>query len=63
MLPASLENETPPLKVTLAKRTRKDGKYIVAMLSQVLQYGLNNHTIKTDADKNYHPKTNWQFSY
>ena len=28
MLPASLENETPPLKVTLAKRTRKDGKIV-----------------------------------
>ena len=31
MLPASLENETPPLKVTLAKRTRKDGRWIVRM--------------------------------
>ena len=25
VLPASLENETPPLKVTLSKRNRKDG--------------------------------------
>ena len=31
VLPASLENETPPLKVTLAKRTRKDGRWIVRM--------------------------------
>ena len=27
VLPASLENETPPLKVTLSKRNRKDGMY------------------------------------
>jgi len=26
VLPSSLENETPPLKVTLTKRNRKDGK-------------------------------------
>ena len=28
VLPASLENETPPLKVSLTKRNRKDGKII-----------------------------------